>query len=118
MMTMAPEINHRRGRRMGKPNKSQGSRRSLSQWRALFTKFDRSGQQVQTFCRNEAISKANFYRWRKLLQADDEPKGNAKPPAAPTFLDLGALTPPTKNKASLDLTLDLGDGLILRLIRH
>jgi len=57
---------------MGKPNESQGSRRILSQWRALFAKFDRSGQHVQTFCRNEAIRKAIFYRWRKLLQAGGE----------------------------------------------
>lgn len=100
-------------------NKSaiKGSRRSPSQWRSLLAEYHGSGLSGEAFCRQKAISTSSRYRWRNLLTCGDAGSAISKPATA-AFLDLEPLTSPTKNKASLDLTLDLGDGLILRLIRH
>ena len=87
--------------------------RSPSEWRALHAKFKRSGLSVKAFCRQQSISASNFYRWRKLLTS----KAPVSQTPAPAFLDIGALTPPTKTPARFELSLDLGDGLVLRLSR-
>ena len=100
-------------------NKSaiKGSRRSPSQWRSLLAEFDGCGLSGEAFCHRQGISPSSFYRWQNRLTCGDADGAIGKP-AAPAFLDLGPLTPPTKNKASLDLTLDLGEGLVLHLIRY
>lgn len=98
---------------MGKQSTAKGIWRSTHEWRSLHTEFEQSGLSVKAFCRQQSISASNFYRWRNLL-ASNEPVGQAP---ATAFLDIGALTPPTKTPARLELTLDLGDGLILRLSR-
>jgi hypothetical protein len=93
-------------------------------WRERLARFTASGQQVAVFCRSEAVSEASFYRWRKQL------KGPAATPVrAARFIDAGALAmaevsapaaavqemPPEPN---LDVRLDLGHGLVLRIVRR
>lgn len=98
-------------------SKGKWSRRSQSEWRSVLAKFDGSAMGVEAFCRREAISEASFYRWRRLL-------GNASVGAkvvgsdtAPAFVDLGTLNGDSALRPQLDLRLDLGDGLILHLVR-
>ena len=43
-------------------------------WRRRVRRFERSGQTVVRFCKQEGVSTASFYRWRNRL-------GNRKPPA-------------------------------------
>jgi hypothetical protein len=103
---------------MKQSSKGRGRRRSRSEWCALLAKFDGSGLDVGAFCRREAISAASFYRWRTLL-GEAAQGGQIVPNAAmPAFLDVGTLTPASTSGPRIDLKLDLGEGLILHLVRH
>ncbi|MGP1680130.1 MAG: IS66 family insertion sequence element accessory protein TnpA [Burkholderiales bacterium] len=106
------------GRRQGK-----GVQRSEHEWRSLLARFAPSESGVGAFCRREAISKASFYRWRgRLSEApqkslQDERSGDAGRGTKPVFIDLGALNSAPTTRPRIDLKLDLGDGLILHLVR-
>jgi hypothetical protein len=103
---------------MGGRAKGKGSRRSRNEWRSLLGRFDGSGLDVAAFCRREAISAASFYRWRALLNADAPASQIVGSPATSTFLDLGTLNRASTSRPRIDLKLDLGEGLILHLVRH
>jgi hypothetical protein len=92
-------------------------RRSEAEWRSLASRFEASGLGVRAFCRREAVSAASFYRWQRLLS--DERDSHVDRGTVPAFVDLGVLnsTVPAA-RPRIDLTLDLGDGLILHLVRH
>jgi hypothetical protein len=97
--------------------KGKGSRRSRHEWRSLLAKFDSSGLSVEAFCRREAISAASLYRWRGLLSSGGDDKIGVIN-RAPGFVDLGTLNSATVSSPRIDLKLDLGDGLVLHLVRH
>ena len=100
------------GRRKGKWVK-----RSEGEWRGLLSRFAGSGLGVEAFCRRESISAASFYRWRGLL-GDGRLGGEVvHHQPAPAFVDLGALNCTSLPRPRLDLKLDLGDGLIVHLVR-
>jgi len=101
---------------MAEARKGTGSRRSRQEWRSLLARFDDSGLGVEAFCRREGISAASLYRWRGLLStvSDDGDTGVVSKAAA--FVDLGALS--SAPVPRIDITLDLGDGLVLHLVRH
>lgn len=103
---------------MARQKQGKWSRRSLSHWRLLLSKFDGSGMGVEAFCRRETISAASFYRWRKLLATDDDAGGGVGSETAPAFVNLGTLSPGSLPRARIDLRLDLGDGLIVHLVRN
>lgn len=103
---------------MAERKKGKGSRRSRQEWRTLLAKFGDSSEGVETFCRRETISAASFYRWRKLLGKDGDHGETARTVTAPAFVDLGRLGAAGPTRPRLDLTLDLGDGLVLHLVRH
>lgn len=98
------------GRRKGK-----WSRRSQNEWRSLLARYDGSGLGVAEFCRREAISAASFYRWRKPL-SDGFSGGDGSDTTA-AFVDLGVLNSASSPRPRLDLKLELGEGLILHLVR-
>lgn len=103
---------------MAERKKGKGSRRSRHEWRSLLAKFDGSGLGVDAFCRREAISVASLYRWRNLL-SDRGDGGEAEvSKQAPAFVDLGTLNSAASSRPRIDFKLDLGDGLILHLVRH
>jgi len=102
---------------MGVSKKVKRSRRSQGEWRSLLAKFSGSGLGVETFCRREAISAASFYRWRKLLGNEGDSGEVVGRDSAPTFVDLGTLNAASSPTPRLDLKLDLGDGLVLHLVR-
>jgi hypothetical protein len=97
--------------------KGNGRRRSRSEWQSLLEKFGGSGLGVEAFCRSEAISAASFYRWRSLLSGAVDRGEVVVRNSAPAFVDLGALHSEFSPRPRLDLKLDLGDGLILHLVR-
>ena len=48
------------------------SRSSARQrWRQLVKEQGRSGLSIAEFCRQQDVSQASFYQWRKKLQSDD-----------------------------------------------
>lgn len=104
---------------MAEQRKGKGSRRSRREWRSLLAKFDDSGLSIDAFCRREAISAASLYRWRNLLsEGDDGGAAMMVSTTEPAFVDLGTLDSATPARPQIDLKLDLGDGLVLHLVRH
>ncbi len=101
---------------MAGAKKSKGLRRSRHEWRTLLAKFDGSGLGVEAFCRREAISPASLYRWRGVLGAAGDCGESAVISKAPAFVDLGPLRSAAAPR--IDLKIDLGDGLVLHLVRH
>lgn len=98
--------------------KGKQARRSEQEWDATLSRFERSRLSVEAFCRREALSVASFYRWKNLLRPDREVSVRSHQERVPAFVDLGALKPITAHRPQLDLKLDLGDGLVLHLVRH
>jgi hypothetical protein len=92
-------------------NKRRRIQRSESEWRALFTRFDQSGQTRETFCAEQGVVLSSFLRWRRKLRP-----GSRRPPVVvndPVFVEL-----PSKREAPhWDVELELGGAVVLRL-RH
>jgi transposase-like protein len=101
---------------MAEAKKGKGSRRGREDWQRLLAKLDRSGLSVAAFCRREGVSAANLYRWRGVLGAVADAGETAASSTTSAFVDLGTLNPGPV--ARLELKLDLGDGLVLHLLRH
>ena len=100
------------GRKQGK-----GSWRSRNEWQSLLAKFDGSGMGVEAFCQREAISAASFYRWRSLLSNGGDRGEVVGSDATPVFVDLGTLDCASSSRPRLNLKLELGEGLVLHLVR-
>jgi putative transposase len=98
--------------------KGKGLRRSRQEWRSLLAEFDGSGLSVETFCRRESISAASLYRWRGLLRTVGDDDETAVISRTAGFVDLGTLNSASVSAPRIDLKLDLGDGLVLHLVRH
>lgn len=103
---------------MKEAGKARRARRSESQWRALLARHQTSGLGIQAFCRSEQISEASFYRWRTILKGHRQEGASAEQDTVPAFVDLGALESVVAVKPTLDLRLELGDGLTLHLVRR
>jgi hypothetical protein len=93
------------------------------QWRDRFKRFAVAEQTVASFCVSEAVSEANFYWWRKKLQA---PVGmrRTQPRRLPAqFIDAGHATLMANEggrgtSGRVQLRIDLGDGLVITVARH
>jgi hypothetical protein len=97
--------------------KGKVARRGQREWRLLLAKFIASGLSVQAFCQSEGFSAASFYRWRDRL-GDVVDRGDVVVREnAASFVDLGELNSQISPRPRLDLKLDLGDGLVLHLVR-
>lgn len=98
-------------------NKKAASRtkRSADEWQALITRFTASGMNLRAFCQVEKVSSSAFYRWRTLL--GEGPTVQATHSAA-AFVDLGALGAPQKSSSRFELSIDLGGGIVLTLVRN
>ena len=98
--------------------KSGRARRSEGQWRSLLARHQGSGVGIKAFCRRERISEASFYRWRTILGGERKDGEGVARSMAAAFVDLGTLEAEAAAKPTLDLRLDLGDGLVLHLVRR
>lgn len=86
---------------------------------AIMSRFADSGLSVEAFCQRESISTSSFYRWRSLLgdPASREVATLGTLSAAgraAAFVELGTLP---RARVPLELHLDLGDGVLLHLVR-
>ena len=95
------------------------ARRSCAQWQGLIERAAGSPLSIAAFCRREGVSTASFYSWRRRW-------GAATPGAAMAevsveegaFLELGVLGSEAVGRASWDIELALGAGMVLRLRRR
>ena len=94
-------------------------------WHERLIRHAASGLGVTTFCEYESVSTASFYRWRALLSGQTNAAAEVGRPAK--FIDLGAMR--TKDDAgtgpvsvsetgAIEVSLDLGHGLVLRIVRR
>jgi hypothetical protein len=90
-------------------------RRSASEQRTMLARYAASGQTAAVFCRGERISTASLYRWRGLHGKSGEQQAQAQRTAG--FVDLGALGLPARDGRRLEVKLDLGEGVVLHLVR-
>ena len=90
-------------------------KRDAEQWRELLSRFDGSGLSIAVFCAREGISDTRLHRWRSRLQAAGSSKPDRAAPGA--FPDAGVLRRESPPVARLELTLELGQGLQLFLVR-
>jgi len=104
---------------MAGTRKGKWVRRSEGEWRSLLSRYRTSGLSVAAYCRREAISAASFYRWRDVLgEEGQDRRADVGDEITPVFVDVGALNPIAATKPRLELKLDLGDGLVLHLVRR
>lgn len=93
------------------------TRRSADEWRQVLSRFSGSGLGVEAFCARAGISDTSFYRWRSRLGASVERADAMDNPPTESFIDAGPLRSEVTRPARLELTLDLGGGLQLHLVR-
>lgn len=106
--------------------------RNESIWRKCVSRQAVSGKTIAVFCREESIGKSTLSYWRKRLGVVDAAAGQKRAAAAAPFLDLGLVKavkaqrhaasladhPPGLAPAGLELRLELGEGVVLRLTRR
>ena len=102
---------------MMESGKGNGRRRSRNEWRSLLARIRGSGLGIEAGCRREGISEASYYRWRSQLAGEVDRGEVCVRASAPAFVDLGTLSSSPVSRQRLDLKLDLGDGLLLHLVR-
>ena len=94
-----------------------------AKWREMLRQFDASGDTVDAFCKREGVAKSTFQRWRsRMIDGATRPSASAPgkrtvEPSQAGFFDLGALSLPSAGAGRLELTLDLGGGVTLRVAR-
>jgi hypothetical protein len=93
------------------------TRRNRNEWQSLLSGFEQSALSVEAYCRRESISAASFYRWRSLLSGAVDGGEGVVRDSAPAFVDLGALNSASSPGRGLDLKIDLGDGVLVHLVR-
>jgi len=106
----------------------EGERRA--QWTARLKRFEKGGRTVAAFCAAEGVWAWSFYTWRKKLAAVTPPKSTVLtamvPAATGGFIDAGVArmaapgsgVPQALTAVSVELQIDLGGGVLLRVVRH
>ena len=104
-----------------------------SAWRDRLVRYASSGQSIDAFCQSESISSVSFYGWRARLRAQDAgATANRKAmPGASPFIDLGPVIAAVSASAAVERTaalaerrsgvevrIDLGDGVLLTLVKR
>ena len=86
-------------------------RRSAKEWRAIVSRFERSGLTTGAFCASESLAPSTFSLWRRKLRRSAEGSGVN---GAARFVELA--DSPVSSPV-WDAELDLGEGVVLRLRR-
>ena len=85
--------------------KQQRDMAKESQWRETLQRYSASGLSVREFCRQEKLTKSNFYAWRRTLD-----ERNGKP--APAFVPAVVADKPA---CDASITIELAGTCVLRL---
>ena len=79
------------------------ARRTASEWREIFSRYELSGLSIEAFCRRESLNRSSFHRWRSQLGS---PKDSYVELAVPT---------PAPSPSSWSVELDLPGNILLRV---
>ena len=103
-------------------------RLNAGSWREMMRRFDGACVTVSEFCAREGLSQSSFYRWRSRMGPPVGAGGLARPaggqtlpvqPSPASFIDLGNLGGACRDAgSSLELRLELGGGVVLRIVRR
>ena len=96
------------------------ARRSAAQWGKLIERFERSGQTRGKFCAANGLALSTFDLWRRKLGATPATVEEDHPAALFVELTNPAQTqtsPTSTGTGALEVELDLGGGVVLRLRR-
>ena len=90
------------------------------QWRERIARHAVGGMSVAAFCKQEGVSAATFYEWRRRLRQPDG-RATAERAAPPVFVDLGAMPLAEASDATpagtLSIRLELPGGVVLTIAR-
>ena len=94
-------------------------RRSTEEWQTIFERRAASGLSIAAFCQREGIAQSSYARWRTLLVPAGHDAGVAVSRDDMGFVDAGHLGSRATAETSerLDLTLELGHGIVLHVVR-
>ncbi|NMF97740.1 IS66 family insertion sequence element accessory protein TnpB [Aromatoleum toluolicum] len=95
--------------------KRKWRRRSREEWQEVFARHGSSGLSVAAFCAHESISVSSFQRWRAIVGPVCGKAVAVGPARQEAFVDLGVLG--SGGASRWELKLDLGDGVVLHLVR-
>lgn len=97
---------------------------SAQAWHEVFRRFEGSGDSVVAFCKREGLNTSSFHRWRQRLATTtaeaskvQEPRGATQESAVAGFVEMGSMAATGVASARLEVRLELGDGVVLRLVR-
>ena len=77
-------------------------------WQMVLDTFKSSGLSVRQFCKQEGLTEASFYSWRKRLSDSQKPNPGKEPPQADSFIQVSM---PTSKPIVLELILASGHKL-------
>lgn len=116
---------------MGKEAARKPSRYE-TEWRDRLTRYSTSGQTAEAFCQSESVSTGSLYHWQARLRKRGFviSKPRVRRQTRGPFIDAGAI-PKTnlvahpaspvvdiEKDGRFDITLELGGGVVLRLVRR
>lgn len=102
-------------------------------WRECMARYASSDHSVKAFCQSESVSTASFYGWQSKLRMKDArlAEGENALPGPSPFIDLGPIdaapsihtaalnkATPTHGRSSVEVRIDLGDGVLLTITRR
>jgi hypothetical protein len=63
-------------------------------WREVIDAWKRSGQTINSFCRDRELARSNFDRWRRILAAVPTEPSASKASSSPPFVPLRVVAEP------------------------
>ena len=96
--------------------------KSALAWAKRLDRFDRADVTVAQFCRQEGVSQAAFYNWRRKLRGQPAASQRNQAPPMPRFLPISLAATSTVSTASTPppslpqsrMTIDLPGGIRIR----
>ena len=76
---------------------AQNPRRSPSQWRAIFNRFEKSDLTIKEFCHIKSLAPATFSKWRRKFRQEN---------GLPGFIELQPAPNPSPAAQSWSLQID------------
>ena len=82
-------------------------------WRLVISEQQRSGLSIKEFCKQQDVSEASFYAWRKGIQKHD----HSPAPVGQTIVPVKVMgkIPAPPERRSVDVEIELSSGIVVRV---